>query len=323
MAVIEYLLTHLTPQPHFGQRGIFVTPLYIRQSQSFPGHYSETVHDSSFIFSGQIYLMGDLYTVRLSWLAAFQSILTVHGTCALSGYLDLQPFRAYWPTMGPVHCLAILTSNLSEHINLPWDLCTVSLSWLTAFTTYRPTMGPVHCLAILTYSLSQHINLPWDLCTAWLSWLAAFQTISTYHGTCALSGYLDLQPLRAYRPTMGPVHSGVLLTLTLWQLPWKCCPAIAAETINNNCFIFSRRFNVTWDLCNVESFWMFDLCIWNYNLWLKFFCPNLVWASTQKLHMATVSYFQGRSILYDTFALSGYFDPLIISYRSLHVPSLN
>ncbi len=57
----------------------------------------------------------------------------------------------------------------------------------------------------------------------------------------------------------------------------------------------------------------FDLLILDLDIMtntFKLFCPsihpNLVWASTQKLYMTTISYFQGRSILHGTCALSGY-----------------
>ncbi len=117
-------------------------------------------------------------------------------------------------------------------------------------------------------------------CTQKLYMIAVsyFQGRRTLHWNCAVSLFWPL-------------------TLT-WLLPWKCCPGHCSETtcINDNCFIFSVHIKLTWDLCTVKSFGPFDLCHWNYGLWLKSVCPTL-WVSTHhahgtpKLYMTSVSYF--------------------------------
>ncbi len=83
---------------------------------------------------------------------------------------------------------------------------------------------------------------------------------------------VPLHILMAYQPDMGPVHSGVILTV--WHLSLKLWP-------------------------------------------LKSICPNLVPASTQKLLMRTVSYFQSRTILQGTYALLGDLDLLTFSLENM------
>ncbi len=80
-------------------------------SKYCPGQYSETIHDRCFIFSGQINLVWNLYTVRFLW------------------YLNLSPWKydlrlefLFWP----------LHRNykwqlLDGHIHLPLELCTAGL----------------------------------------------------------------------------------------------------------------------------------------------------------------------------------------------------
>ncbi len=62
-------------------------------------------------------------------------------------------------------------------------------------------------------------------------------------------------------------------TLVLWILPWNFVLTISQKLLNTNFFIFSGYISLTWDLCTVWSFWPFDLCPWNYDLWLW----NHVW----------------------------------------------
>ncbi len=60
-------------------------------------------------------------------------------------------------------------------------------------------------------------------------------------------------------------------------------------------------------------FSLLSLKLWP--LTLKFILPNLVQASTPKLYMTTISYFQGRSNLHGTCAVLSYFDHLNFSLK--------
>ncbi len=82
------------------------------------------------------------------------------------------------------------------------------------------------------------------------------------------------------------------LTVTLWPVPLKCCLDHCSETVNDNCFIFSRHINLMWDMCTVETFWLFDLCAWNYDRWLW----NAFVQFLSRPVLYTISYFPSRPI---------------------------
>ncbi len=105
---------------------------------------------------------------------------------------------------------------------------------------------------------------PWKFCLG--------QNSETINSNCFIL-------FREYQPDMGLVHYGVILTLTLTLclLPSKCCLVHCSEIINDNCFILSGHINLTSNFCTVKSFDLLMFYPWNYDLWLKSVCPNLVW----------------------------------------------
>ncbi len=68
----------------------------------------------------------------------------------------------------------------------------------------------------------------------------------------------------------------------------------------------------------IVIFWPLTLTSWqlNWKSWWPYHL-NLVHASTQKLYMITVSYFQARSICHGTCTLSGYCDLLTFSLENM------
>ncbi len=87
------------------------------------GQYSEIIHDSCFIFSGQI---------NFTW-----------NLCALSGYLE----RLTFSLKNMTFILKFMTGPLL--LNYKWQL-------LHILRTYQPIMGPVHSRAILTILTFDH-----------------------------------------------------------------------------------------------------------------------------------------------------------------------
>ncbi len=55
--------------------------------------------------------------------------------------------------------------------------------------------------------------------------------------------------------------------------PSKFCSSQNSETINDNFFIFSEQINLTWNLCTIRLFWLFDLQPGKYELHFE----NLIW----------------------------------------------
>ncbi len=70
-------------------------------------------------------------------------------------------------------------------------------------------------------------------------------------------------------PYMKPVHCNFNLTFYYDLYIEMFVQTISQKNIiNSNCFIFSKHFNLIWDLCTMWSVWPFVLCPWNYDLWI-------------------------------------------------------
>ncbi len=96
------------------------------------------------------------------------------------------------------------------------------------------------------------------------------------------------------------------MTMKIWHSTCNICLGHCSETINGNCLTFSGHINQPWDLHHLTI----GLDIMTIHL-------NVFWANTQTLYMIALSYFQSRSILHGTCALSGYFDLLTFSLENM------
>ncbi len=85
---------------------------------------------------------------------------------------------------------------------------------------------------------------------------------------------------RAYQCYMENMHFWSLaLKICPWL--WTFCAGHCLETINGNCFIFSRHINLPWDMCTDLTFWSLTLILWLL-LWIS--CPAYC-SETINLHM--------------------------------------
>ncbi len=96
----------------------YLCHLSVHPSKSCLSQYSETIHDSCFIFSGQINLVWNLYNARSYWPWKYDIHFQMFSLAII--------FRVHQPAMGPVYCGVILTFNL--------DIIAVILKIVMTFT---------------------------------------------------------------------------------------------------------------------------------------------------------------------------------------------
>ncbi len=155
---------------------------------------------------------------------------------------------------GGVFLLPQLSMHMSIQI-LSWPLLR-NYTWqlFLIFRFDQSYMEPVYCWVILTF------------------WLSSLETMTF----TLLKNYKwqQLHIFRAYQPAIGPVHCRDNLTLwpftlTFMTITMEIMSSPLLRNYNDNFFIFSGHINLTWDLCSVESFRLFDLCSWSSDLWLS------------------------------------------------------